>query len=190
MSALLNAKTAKVLGITCMCLGLVTACRTTQQGFTTEREVDPSETHIVMPKELANLKGFRIEKAVIREAASYRSEKITFTGGFITYDRYFRGGFLGTSKSNFKNKLTREIADISNLQNIETQNTSLGLTYYTTFKHKEATCFVMQSDYGNTLNFRSGTGSEGRVYGLYCENTPSAGFKDAVLGWMNKVKLR
>jgi len=183
-------KVMKVLAISGLCLGLATACQTAKEGFTSEREVDPSETRIIMPKELANLKGFKIKKAEIREAASYRSEQISFTGGFITYDRYFRGGFQATTKSNFKKRITRSLTDISELQEIEARNTSLGFTYFTTFKRDDATCFVMQSDYGNTVNFRSGTGSEGRVYGLYCENTVPSGFKDAVLGWMNKVRLR
>lgn len=186
----MNIKIIKTLAIGCVCLGLATACQTTNQGFTKEQEVDPSETRIVMPKALSKVKGFKIKKAVIREAASYRSEKITFTGGFLTYDRYFRGGFKATTKTNFKQKLTSAITDLSDLKEIETQNTSLGLTYYTTFKREEAICFVMQSDYGNTLNFRSGTGSEGRVYGLYCENTTSPEFKANVLGWMKKVSLR
>ena len=186
----MNIKIIKTFAIGCVCLGLATACQTTNQGFTKEQEVDPSETRIVMPKALSKVKGFKIKKGLIREAASYRSEKITFTGGFLTYDRYFRGGFKATTKTNFKKKLTSTITDLSDLKEIETQNTSLGFTYYTTFKRKEATCFVMQSDYGNTLNFRSGTGSEGRVYGLYCENTASPEFKATVLGWMKKVSLR
>jgi|GEM_PF-3288998 len=186
----MNTNVIKVLAISGMCLGLATACQTAKEGFTKEQEVDPSETRIVMPKALSKVKGFKIKKGLIREAASYRSEKITFTGGFLTYDRYFRGGFKATTKTNFKKKLTSAITDLSDLKEIETQNTSLGFTYYTTFKRKEATCFAMQSDYGNTLNFRSGTGSEGRVYGLYCENTASPEFKATVLGWMKKVSLR
>ena len=77
-------------GITAlMCVGALSACKTTD--YRTEREVDISETHIVLPSALLKRDDFKIKKTVVISEGSWVMEKVYFNGGSYAYERYFRG---------------------------------------------------------------------------------------------------
>jgi len=179
-------KTALVAGA---CLALTTACQTTNQGFDTERDVDVSETLIKFPNELTSLKGFAFKGAKIREAASYQVQTVYFTGGSYSYERYFRGGFRNITKSGFEKSVRKIHPELTDMSEVKTANANVGLIHYATFKLEGGTCFFMQSNYGSALNFRSGTGTEGRTVGRYCSQGDQKNLEAEILSWVKKVRL-
>lgn len=185
----MKTKTFKVLAMTGICLGLATACKTTQ-GWQREQEVDIQETNIVFPDELMKLKGFKIKKAMIREDGSYRQEAVYFTGGFFSYGRYFRGGMVEVNNHTFSTRLQKYYANLEIVGDIQKTNAAIGDIYYATLQGKDQTCVVMSGNYGTFMLIRGGNGYPGQTNGAYCERGKVAGLSDKALKWIRRIKLR
>lgn len=171
-----------------LCITLASACQTTEN-YETTIEVDPSETHIILPVELKKIKGFKITGAKIIERASFHSERVYFTGGLFIYDQYYRGGFYNTTKMQLKKIIANQFKNSNSVDEIKSVNLNIGHTFYTTFQNDDKTCFIMASNQGASVNFQSGTGTTGRTLGVYCENGQIE-LEGLVMKWLKKVKLR
>ena len=168
-------------------LFVLAACQTTSH--IREREVDPSETLIRFPVELNDLKGFKFKGAKIYSEGSYEVQIVYFTGGSYAYERYFFGGFHKVTKDNFEKRLKKRFEGATNISPIKTTNANVGLIHYATFERDGNTCFFLQSNYGSHLNFRTGTGTEGRTEGVYCAKGVVDGLEKEILQWVKKVRL-
>ena len=185
----MNTNIIKVLAISGICLGLATACQT-NQGWQTEQEVDIQETSIMLPDELLKLKGFKIKKAMVKEDGSFRRETVHFTGGYFTYDRFFRGGMLEMNPHKFRKLLEKYYSAFKIDGEVQKTNAAIGDIYYATLHGKGLTCIVMSGNYGTFMRLRGGTGYPGQTDGEYCERGTVAGLSDQALKWLKRIRLR
>ena len=189
MATLLNSKPIKVLAIVGLCVGLATACQTTE-GWQKDVEVDIQETGIVFPDELLKLKGFKIKQAKIQEDGSFRRELVKFTGGYFSYDRYFMGGMRAVTPHSFRKTLEKYYKDFKIDGTVQKTDTAIGDIYYAALHGKDLTCIVMSGNYGTSMQLRSGPGYPGQTDGEYCERGNVAGLSDKALKWIKRIKLR
>jgi len=185
----MNANQIKVLAIVGLCVGLATACQTTQ-GWQKDVEVDIQETSIIFPDELLKLKGFKIKQAKIQEDGSFRRERVKFTGGYFSYDRYFMGGMRAVTPHSFRKMLDKYYKDFKMDGDVQKTNTDIGDVYFSTLHSKDLTCIVMSGNYGTSMMLRSGPGYPGQTDGEYCERGTVAGLSDKALKWIKRIKLR
>lgn len=173
-----------------LCLGFVTACQTTNQGFDTTRDVDISETRIELPADLLAIKGFKILKATISETGSYRSERVNFTGGFFAYHRYLRGGIYSTQKDEVQKAIEKYFAKFQVSGEIQKTTTDIGDVFYATLTSKDATCILIMGNVGQEEMLDRGLGFPGQTVGQYCEKGNVPDLDKTVMKWLRKVRLR
>lgn len=184
-----------ILSIMALGLGAVLGgCQTSNQGFDTEKEVDINEVRIILPNEALQRDDFEIEKVIVRETGSYRSERVIFTGGGLTYDRYFHGGFRRETEKSFMKYVNSAFPDASSIAPAQKGYFEMGKMYYTTiqetYEGEKLTCLAIAGDYGPVVQLRGGQGTAGTVYGFYCEPGVIANFGETMLPWIKKVRIR
>lgn len=167
----------------------LSACQTTP-GYNKEYSADISETNIIFPTKLTNLKGFRFKEIRIIEEGSYRREFVPFTGGYIAYDRYFHGGMLAVDTHKFNKTIAQYFEGFEVLKEVKTLPADMGKIYYATVHGKGFTCVFMISNIGTTLKLRGGLGYPGQVDGQYCEEGRKPELSKSALVWMRKIKLK
>jgi len=173
---------------------LMSACQTTSEKFDTEKDVDISETHIVLPEGLLKLKGVEFKGGKINETGSFRREVAIFKNGYFTFDRYFMGGFHMITKEKFLKILNGKFVDIQSTDRIKTAAFAVGTVHYTIVHDldngNEWTCFAMAGNYGLRTPLLGGAGTEGSTYGEYCAIGNVPNFEEQVLPWVKKIRLR
>lgn len=181
---------AKILTTAALCTLTLGACQTTQSDFTKKKVVSLEETNIELPRELLDLKGFKVKEAVIYEDASYHRELVRFTGGVFYYDQYYRGGFYQITPTRFKKKIANNFKNASHVGEIKNTRFKIGDTFYTTVNVEDHTCMVIYGNYGTTVALKGGTGYTGFTYGYYCQPGDHPNIQDTVLPWLKKIHIR
>lgn len=185
-----TAKIRQTGAVLSLCLVFATACQTTNQGFDSTRDVDISETRIELPADLLALKGFKILKASISETGSYRSEKVTFTGGFFSYDRYMRGGIYTITKNSVQKIVDKHFSEFQMNGAIQKTNAAIGDVYSATLISKDETCILIMGNVGQEKMLVGGAGFPGQTTGQYCEKGNVPDLDKTVMKWLKRVRLR
>ena len=168
---------------------VLTACQTTQ-GFDKERVVELSETDIVLPAGLLELEGFKIKEAKISETGSYRRDSVSFTGGFFSFHRYFRGGIRERTPDTLRRTIAKYFTNFEIIGDVQNVNTQMGTAYYATVSSSDTTCVVMSGNFGIRERLRNAFGYPGLIRGEYCEPGHKPELSKIVLEWMHKVRLK
>lgn len=183
-------KAATALALT----ALLGGCQTTSQKFDQQRDVDISETRIVLPAELYEEEGFEVKGAKILETGSFRREVVLYPGGHFRYSRYFLGGFKKMTKEGLLKKMKPYFPDMVINGDVKTGNFAIGKVFYVTFtfpfKDKTLSCFAMSGDYGSFVHLPVGTGTSGVTYADYCEADTGRNLEEEIMPFMKKITLR
>ena len=186
MRALFNGKSIKVLTVAGMCLGLATACQTTNTWNPTKETVDVSETKFDM-----ELTSFKIKSAnKMTEASSYL-ESVDFQGGYVYRYVYQRGFVINSTEADLRKSVTRTFKkqDVPEPYTVKHATIPLGNIIYAVLDNTKQTCFHFKGYSGHTQMIRGQMASDSTSGGLYCEPGHVSDMEQIGLSEFGKVSI-